>query len=93
MPADLKLSLLGRHQLDNAAAAITAADVLKEQGWQITQDSLLRGLQQTTLPGRMQVRLFSCFGLAPSASDVLCITQAVSHCLCMVYALLTSALH
>lgn len=56
MPADLKLSLLGRHQLDNAAATIAAADVLREQGWQnITQDSLLRGLQQTTLPGRMQV--------------------------------------
>ena len=56
MLAELKLALLGHHQLDNAAAAIAAADVLKGQGWQsITQDSLLTGLQQTTLPGRMQV--------------------------------------
>ena len=62
MLTDLKLALLGRHQLDNAAAAITAADILKGQGWQsITQNSLLRGLQQTTLPGRMQVSRFLCF--------------------------------
>lgn len=56
MLAEMKLALLGRHQLDNAAAAIAAADVLREQGWQsITQDTLLQGLQQTALPGRLQV--------------------------------------
>ena len=84
MLADLKLSLLGQHQLDNAAAAIAAAGVLKEQGWQnITQDSLLTGLQQTTLPGRMQV---SCLPLclAPTISDMVCVISSVAKCLCML---------
>ena len=56
--AELKLQLLGQHQLDNAAAAIAAACVLREQGvGDISQDSMLTGLQQTKLPGRLQVRL------------------------------------
>ncbi|KAL3150534.1 hypothetical protein ABBQ32_000350 [Trebouxia sp. C0010 RCD-2024] len=55
-PTELKLALLGRHQLDNAAAAIAAADVVREQGWLgIAQDTVLQGLQQTALPGRLQV--------------------------------------
>lgn len=56
MLLELKLALLGRHQLDNAAAAIAAADVVREQGWLgIAQDTVLQGLQQTALPGRLQV--------------------------------------
>ena len=54
--ADLKLPLLGHHQLDNAAAAIAAAHIVREQGLgSITHDSLVEGLQQTMLPGRLQV--------------------------------------
>ena len=56
--AELKLQLLGQHQLDNAAAAIAAACVLREQGvGDISQDSMVTGLQQTKLLGRLQVRL------------------------------------
>lgn len=52
----MRLHLLGRHQLDNAAAAIAAAHVIREQGLgKITQESVLQGLQATSLPGRMQV--------------------------------------
>ncbi|DBA93106.1 TPA: hypothetical protein ACH3X2_003424 [Trebouxia sp. C0005] len=55
-PTDLKLSLLGQHQLDNAAAAIAAAHVVREQGLgSITQESVVQGLQHTNLPGRLQV--------------------------------------
>lgn len=54
--AELKLQLLGQHQLDNAAAAIAAACVLRDQGiGEISQDSIVTGLQQTKLPGRLQV--------------------------------------
>ncbi len=50
------LSLLGQHQLDNAAAAIAAAHVVQEQGLgSITQESVVQGLQHTNLPGRLQV--------------------------------------
>ena len=55
--AELKLHMLGQHQLDNAAAAIAAACVVREQGLgHISQDSIVQGLQQTKLPGRLQVR-------------------------------------
>ena len=55
--ADLKLSLVGKHQLDNAAAAIAAAHVVREQGLgSITQESVEQGLQQAQLPGRLQVQ-------------------------------------
>ena len=54
---ELRLQLLGRHQLDNAAAAIAAAHVVREQGLgNVTQDSVVSGLQNTTLPGRIQVQ-------------------------------------
>ena len=50
MLSELKLALLGRHQLDNAAAAIAAADVVREQGWHsITQDTVLQGLHNSFL--------------------------------------------
>ena len=55
--AELRLQMLGQHQLDNAAAALAAACVVREQGLgQISQDSIVQGLQQTKLPGRLQVR-------------------------------------
>lgn len=55
-PTELRLSLLGRHQLDNAAAAIAAAHVVREEGLgNISQDSVIAGLQQAALPGRIQV--------------------------------------
>ena len=83
--ADLKLSLLGDHQLDNAAAAIAAADVLKGQGWQsITQDSLLTGLQHTTLPGRMQVSCALCLlgscGQLLAVHRIGCVTVMLPAC-------------
>lgn len=53
----MRLQMLGPHQLDNAAAAVAAASVLRGQGLgHISQDSIVQGLQQTKLPGRLQVR-------------------------------------
>ena len=74
MPADLKLSLLGRHQLDNAAAAITAAHVIRDQDFgNITRESVLQGLRETHLPGRMQVShsIKTCTPHMSSAEDLL----------------------
>ena len=45
--------------MDNAAAAIAAAHVVREQGLgNVTQESVVAGLQSTTLPGRIQVPSF-----------------------------------
>jgi len=51
----LAIPLLGRHQLENATAAVAALEVLAEKGFNITQESITKGLEQTSWPGRFQV--------------------------------------
>lgn len=51
----LHLPLLGRHQLCNAAVALTAMRVLQKRGWSITEEHIRRGLAATDWPGRFQI--------------------------------------
>lgn len=47
---------MGAHQLDNAAAAVTAALALARDGFErITHAAILEGLNCAALPGRFQV--------------------------------------
>lgn len=47
---------MGAHQLDNAAAAVTAALALARNGFErITHAAILEGLNCAALPGRFQV--------------------------------------
>lgn len=56
--ADVDLQLMGAHQLDNAAAAITAAQHLRHDNFpQISGDTIVEGLSTASLPGRFQVSL------------------------------------
>lgn len=52
---DLSLPLAGEHQLENAAAAVAAVEVLREHGAHISPVSIARGLAQVHWPGRLQV--------------------------------------
>lgn len=52
---DLTIPLLGRYQLDNAAAAVAALEVLVEKGFHISKDSITEGLAKVNWPGRLQV--------------------------------------
>lgn len=52
---DLDLPLAGAYQLKNAAAAITALEVLREKGWRISEEALRRGLAAVRWPGRFEV--------------------------------------
>lgn len=52
---ELSLPLLGRHQLDNAAAAVAALEVLMETGFNIPRDGIVEGLARVSWPGRLQV--------------------------------------
>lgn len=56
---EVKQSLIGDHQLDNAAVALTTAAVIKSNTnkafGNITLSSALKGLSQATLPGRFQL--------------------------------------
>jgi len=51
----LKVPLLGRHQLDNAALALAAVEVLAEKGVQVTEEQARSGLELTTWDGRLEV--------------------------------------
>ncbi len=51
----LRNSLVGQHQLLNAACAIMAVELLKEKGYSISDNSVKRGLASVRWPGRMEV--------------------------------------
>lgn len=53
--SNLRLNLLGEHQLENAAAAVAAARALRERGLAITDDAIREGLHNAKWPARMQV--------------------------------------
>jgi dihydrofolate synthase/folylpolyglutamate synthase len=52
---ELTIPLLGAYQLENAATAVAALEVLVEKGYGVSQDSLRRGLSRVDWPGRLQV--------------------------------------
>lgn len=48
------LPLQGEVQLINSALAITALEIMQQQGWQISQNAIIQGIAKTKWPGRMQ---------------------------------------
>ena len=52
---NLSLPLLGEHQLENAATAVAAVEVLAEWGVRISGESIALGLAQVHWPGRLQI--------------------------------------
>ena len=52
---DLKLPLLGEHQLHNAAVVLAIMDTLIEKGWHITEQHIYDGMASVTWPGRFDI--------------------------------------
>lgn len=52
---ELKLPLLGDFQLENAAVAVAATEILAENGADVTVKSIAAGLGEVSCPGRLQV--------------------------------------
>jgi dihydrofolate synthase/folylpolyglutamate synthase len=52
---DLFLPLLGEHQLVNAATAVAALEVLVDKAFDIPKESVARGFEQVSWPGRFQI--------------------------------------
>ncbi|NEO29115.1 MAG: bifunctional folylpolyglutamate synthase/dihydrofolate synthase [Symploca sp. SIO3C6] len=48
------LPLLGQIQLTNSAIAIATIQVLRSQGWEITEEKIVSGMAKTTWLGRLQ---------------------------------------
>jgi dihydrofolate synthase/folylpolyglutamate synthase len=51
---NLTLNLTGRHQYGNAALALAAMELLKRSGFEIPEQAVRQGLQQTYWPGRLE---------------------------------------
>ncbi|HZJ57560.1 MAG TPA: folylpolyglutamate synthase/dihydrofolate synthase family protein [Clostridia bacterium] len=51
---DLRLNLIGEHQLLNAATALTAIEVVKGLGLQVSKRAVSEGLSKTRWPGRLE---------------------------------------
>ena len=52
---ELTLPLLGSFQLENAATAVAALEVLAERGFSISRQNIIDGLARVSWPGRLQV--------------------------------------
>jgi dihydrofolate synthase/folylpolyglutamate synthase len=52
---ELTIPLLGEHQLENAAVAVAALEVLADKGFVIPKEDVVKGLKQVNWPGRFQL--------------------------------------
>lgn len=52
---ELEISMIGQHQTENASLAVIAADFLNQAGFQVTEDSIRRGLREAYWPGRFEI--------------------------------------
>ena len=52
---DLKIRLLGAHQIKNAAVVLEVTEVLRHKGFEISEDALRRGLAAAMWPGRFEL--------------------------------------
>lgn len=53
--ADLELSLLGEHQIENATVALALAEILREHGLPLDEAAIRAGLRAVRWPGRLQI--------------------------------------
>jgi dihydrofolate synthase/folylpolyglutamate synthase len=52
---DLRIPLLGEHQLENAATAVATIEALAGMGSRVSPENISAGLEQVYWPGRLQV--------------------------------------
>jgi dihydrofolate synthase/folylpolyglutamate synthase len=52
---DIYIPLIGEHQIENAANAVAAIEILKEKRVTISRESIIDGLAKVNWPGRLQV--------------------------------------
>ena len=52
---NMKTSLIGKHQVDNAALTLAACEVLSQKGAAITEESARQGISHIHWPGRLEV--------------------------------------
>lgn len=53
--SNIHLSLVGKHQVDNASLAIAAGLILRTYGFAISKQSIRQALETATMPGRLEL--------------------------------------
>lgn len=48
------IAMPGRHQIDNAVTALRALSALRERGWNVPIEAMVRGLARARMPGRLE---------------------------------------
>lgn len=54
-PVELRIPLLGLHQIENAANAYAALQLINEQGLAVTEDAIRAGFSNVSWPGRFEL--------------------------------------
>lgn len=54
-PQHLHIPLLGYHQVENAATAYAVLQVMRENGWKISEKDIQQGFTQVYWPGRFEI--------------------------------------
>jgi dihydrofolate synthase/folylpolyglutamate synthase len=52
---NVTIGLRGRHQIDNVSTAIALAEALRERGFAITREAIIRGVETAAHPGRLEL--------------------------------------
>ena len=52
---NVKLPLLGKHQLNNTATVLAVVESLREKGWNITDDNIINGIETVRWQGRFEL--------------------------------------
>lgn len=52
---DIRMPLLGQHQLKNAAVVLTIVEVLRKRGWKISDEAVYEGIATVSWPGRFEL--------------------------------------
>ncbi|MFQ5883792.1 MAG: bifunctional folylpolyglutamate synthase/dihydrofolate synthase [Thermoplasmata archaeon] len=66
---EIEIRLLGAHQARNSATAYGIIDVLKDKGFEISDDAILKGFSEATWPGRFQIAMTSPFLVLDTAHN------------------------
>jgi len=75
----LTIPLLGDYQIENAATAVTALEILASLGFAITSEDIARGLARVRWPGRFQILQHNPVVLVDGAHNVESIKRLVSN--------------
>ena len=82
--SDVKISMPGRHQVENAKTAMTALEILRKQGIiKVQRDKVYKGFEQARQPGRFEVfEGDPCFVLdgAHNEAGAIALKKAVKDC-------------